>query len=70
MSSVNDIIYTSVQDGLCSATYASPEVIKRAIAAERKGSKRTALITGLERELRRRQKARLTPHASRLAGDE
>lgn len=46
---VSFIVHTSVQDGLCSATY-------KAIAYERRHGKRTALITGLERELRRRAK--------------
>lgn len=59
VSRVDDIIYTSVYDGLVNATYETPAVIKRAIAREKRGSKRTALITGLERELRRRQKGKV-----------
>jgi len=51
---VADIVHTSVQDGLCSATYATPASIRKAIAYERRHGKRSALITGLERELRRR----------------
>lgn len=53
---VANIVYTSVQDGLCSAGYASAAQIKKAIAYERRHAKRVALITGLERELRRRAK--------------
>ena len=55
--SANDLIYTSVSDALVDATYEKPATIRRAIAIERKSKKpRTALITGLERELRRRKK--------------
>ena len=53
---VSYIVHTSVQDGLCSATYATPATIRKAIAYEKRNRKRTALITGLERELRRRAK--------------
>ena len=53
---VMDLIYTSVADGLVSATYATEGVIRKAIAHERRSGKRIALITGLERELRRREK--------------
>lgn len=55
---VCDIVYTSVYDGLVNASYASPASIRKAIAHERRNSKRSALITGLERELRRRAKKR------------
>jgi hypothetical protein len=50
------IVYTSVEDALVNATYATPALIKKAIAHERRHGKRSALITGLERELRRRSK--------------
>lgn len=55
---VSSIVHTSVQDGLCSATYSSEATIRKAIDHERglKRGGRTALITGLERELRRRAK--------------
>jgi len=53
---VADIVHTSVQDGLCSAGYASVADIKKAITYERRNGKRVALIAGLERELRRRAK--------------
>jgi len=53
---IDFIVHTSVQDGLCSATYATPATIKKAIAYEKRHSKRSALIGGLERELRRRAK--------------
>lgn len=56
-SRVSFIVHTSVQDGLCSATYESPAVIRKAISYERAHGKRSALIAGLERELRRRAKA-------------
>jgi len=52
------IVHTSVADGLCSAGHATPVTIKKAIAYEKRHGKRTALITGLERELRRRQKGK------------
>lgn len=55
---VAGIVYTSVSDGLCSATYATPAAIKKAIAYEKVNGRRSALITGLERELRRREKGR------------
>ena len=53
---IDNIVYTSVQDGLVSATDATPATIKKAIAYEKRTGKRSALITGLERELRRRAK--------------
>jgi len=62
---VADLIYTSVSDGLTSATYATPATIRKAIAHERRNGRRTALITGLERELRRRAKG-----GKRAGGDE
>lgn len=52
---VAEIVHTSVA-GLCSAGYASVAQIKKAIAYEVCHGKRVALITGLERELRRRAK--------------
>jgi len=62
---IDYIVRTSVQDGLCSATYAMPATIKKAIAYERRNGKRSALIEGLERELRRRAKG-----GKRAGGDE
>ncbi len=53
---VAGIVHTSVEDGLISATYDSVAIIKKAIAYERRHGKRSALIAGLERELRRRAK--------------
>lgn len=52
---VDAIVHTSVHDGLLSATCAGVPTIRRAIKEESKRAKpRTALINGLERELRRR----------------
>lgn len=57
LDAAGDIIYTSVQDGICNATFATPARIRQAIAAEKcRKQPRSALITGLERELRRRAK--------------
>jgi hypothetical protein len=53
---IDFIVYTSVADGLSSAAHASPATIKRAIAHEKRNGKRSALIQGLELELRRRQR--------------
>lgn len=55
---VDFIVHTSVDDGLRSARNAKPTEIAQAIAYERQNGKRKALIAGLERELRRRQKAK------------
>lgn len=55
---VSFICHTSVQDGLTTAALESDAVIRKAIAYEKSHGKRTALITGLERELRRRAKER------------
>ena len=57
-SAIDYIVHTSVQDGLSSAEDASDAAVRRAIAHEKRHGKRTALITGLERELRRRAKER------------
>jgi hypothetical protein len=54
---VADLVFTSVQDALVNATYAAPRTIRKAIAYERRHGRRSALIAGLERELRRRKKA-------------
>ena len=55
---IDFIVHTSVADGLVSATYATPATIRKAIAYEKRRGKRSrsALISGLERELRRRVK--------------
>lgn len=54
---VNLIVYTSVSDGLASAKHASDAEVQRAIKLEAQRDKpRSALITGLQRELRRRDK--------------
>lgn len=53
------IVHTSVQDGLQSARTASDTAVRLAIKEESKRTQpRTALITGLQREQRRRAKAR------------
>jgi hypothetical protein len=54
---VDGIVYSSVGDGLISARHASDAVVERAIKVEAQRDKpRSALITGLQRELRRRDK--------------
>lgn len=53
------IVHTSVQDGLSTAALENEATIRKAIRYERRNGKRTALITGLERELWRRAKARV-----------
>lgn len=61
------IVHTSVDDGLCSARSCSPAAIRKAIAREAaKAEPRTALITGLERELRRRAKEKAAKKAARV----
>lgn len=56
----DDLIFTSVADALCSASLCSPKVIREAIRRERVGSKRSALVKGLEAELRRRKRPVVT----------
>lgn len=52
-----NMVHTSVDDALSSARHAAEPVILRAIALElQKSPPRTALVTGLHRELRRRAK--------------
>lgn len=54
---VDRIVYSSVGDGLVSAKHASDAEVERAIKLEaQRGKPRSALITGLQRELRRRDK--------------
>lgn len=50
------IVHTSVYDGLSSARFRSDDDIRRAIDYESCHRKRSSLIQGLQRELRKRQK--------------
>ena len=53
------IVHTSVSDGLTSARHETTATIKAAIQSEQdKANPRSALITGLQRELRRRGKSK------------
>lgn len=54
---VAHIVHTSVTDGLNSAALASEAAVRGALKEESKRAKpRSALISGLQRELRRREK--------------
>ncbi len=56
---VNGIVFTSVSDGLVSAAHASVADVERAIKVEaQRDNPRSALIEGLQRELRRRDKSK------------
>ncbi len=53
---IGSIVHTSIDDGLSSARNSSDECIRRAIDYEKANLKRSSLITGLLRLLRKRQK--------------